>query len=113
MSDKNVNKDSEKLFKSAKYKTKGISSEIPLCLEKLMWSMIEEMKVEKQDYFQVFILEKESENSRIVQKITHIQEQPEYEKTVVVPICENEVVEAKVYVIDDIDHCTMLLAEEY
>ena len=46
-----------------------------------------------------------------IQRIVHEQEEPEYHKEYDIDI-ENPIT-AKVYVIDDGDHCTMLLAEEY
>jgi len=96
-----------------KYITRGIDSEIPLYLQSFMWSMVKSMKVDKQDYLQVFKLEKVSIKGKEFQKITHSQEQPEYENTVFVPVGEDNAVENKVFVIDDYEYCTMLLAEEY
>ena len=49
----------------------------------------------------------------MVQKIVHEQEVPKFRKEYYVPVCEGGVVDNKVYVIDDGDYCTMLLAEEY
>ena len=96
-----------------RYMTKGISSEIPFYLQNLMWIMIESMEVEKKDYLQIFELSKTVADGKIFQKIIHRQEQPEYEKSVTVLANEKDIVEKKVYVIDDVSHCTMLLAEEY
>lgn len=96
-----------------RYITKGISSEIPICLQNLMWLMIDSMEVSKKDYLQVFMLERVDVYGKTFQKITHSQEQPEYKNSMVVPVDEKEVFEGKVFVIDDVSHCTMLLAEEY
>ena len=65
------------------------------------------MEVEKRDYLQIFRL------SRTVtgQHIEHEQEQLPYRRTLDVP-CE-DAVGAKVYIIDDGTHVTMLLADEY
>ena len=93
--------------------TKGISSEIPFYLQNVMWIMIESMEIEKKDYLQIFELSKTVADGKIFQKIIHRQEQPEYEKSVTVLVNEEDIVEKKVYVIDDVSHCTMLLAEEY
>ena len=46
-----------------------------------------------------------------VQHIVHKQEQPPYRYELDVP-CD-DAVNAKVFVIDDLTHSTMLLAEEY
>ena len=89
-----------------RYMTKGVQSEIPAVLQIFMWDCISAVPVEK-DYLQIFRLSESNGKQRIV----HEQEVPEYnrEYLLVVP----EPVNAKVYVIDDGDHCTMLLAEEY
>ncbi len=96
-----------------RYMTKGISSEIPFYLQNLMWIMVDSMEVEKKDYLQIFELSKIVADGKVFQKITHRQEQPEYKKTVTILANEKDIVEKKVYVIDDVSHCTMLLAEEY
>ena len=71
-----------------------------------MWELIEQMPVEK-DYLQVFCLS--DENGK--QRIKHTQEIPEYCKEYVFNI--GTTINAKVFVIDDKTHSTMLLAEEY
>ena len=96
-----------------RYMTRGISSEIPFYLQNVMWLMIESMEIEKKDYLQIFELSKTVADGKVFQKIIHRQEQPEYEKSVTVLVNEEDIVEKKVYVIDDVSHCTMLLAEEY
>lgn len=96
-----------------RYMTKGISSEVPFYLQNLMWIMIDSMEIREKDYLQIFELSKVIVNEKVFQKITHRQEQPEYKKTVTIPADEKIVIEKKVYVIDDVSHCTMLLAEEY
>jgi len=93
--------------------TKGISSEIPFSLQNLMWIMIDSMEIDKKDYLQVFELSKTVADGKVFQRITHGQEQPEYEKSITLLANEEDVVGKKVYVIDDESHCTMLLAEEY
>ena len=95
------------MFKNPRYATRGINAEIPLALQLILWKMIDEMKVAQKDYLQVFILS--SENGE--QKIIHKQEQPDYHKEYV--FSGDCLVNAKIFVIDDGDHSTMLLAEEY
>ena len=75
--------------------------------------MIEAMETDKKDYLQIFELSKAVTDGKVFQKITHRQEQPEYEKSVAILANEKDVIEKKVCVIDDETHCTMLLAEEY
>ena len=64
------------------------------------------MPVDK-DYLQVFSLSEYNGKQRII----HTQEIPEYKKEYVLNI--SKTVTAKVFVIDDETHSTMLLANEY
>ena len=92
-------------FRSRRFLTRGVDSTIPLPLQLQMWGMIEH--IPSPDYLQVFTLT--GKNGE--QHITHEQEDPVYCNYVSFPFPNP--VEAKVFVIDDDDHCTMLLAEEY
>lgn len=89
-----------------RYLTRGVDAGIPLDLQIFMWDSIDNLPKER-DYLQVFHL---SEKNGL-QVIHHTSEQPKFERTYVVMV-ENPVNE-KVYVIDDEEHCTMLLVEEY
>lgn len=60
------------------------------------------------EYLQVFKLAKENGN----QKITHIQENPEYKREYLLN-SDTPFFVGKIYVIDDEQYSTMLLAEEY
>ncbi|MBP3478792.1 MAG: DUF960 domain-containing protein [Oscillospiraceae bacterium] len=91
----------------SRYITRGIQAELPSWLVNLLWFMRDGMEVEKQDYLQIFRLSRTDKG----QRIEHEQEQPPYQKTLDVP-CE-DAVGAKVYIIDDGTHVTMLLADEY
>ena len=94
------------MFNNGFYVTRGVSDNIPLPLQIIMWELIEDLPVDK-DGLQVFSLSEE--NGRQVLK--HSQEVPEYEKEYILdsdtPITE------KIFVIDDETHSTMLLASEY
>ena len=68
---------------------------------------IDEMPQER-DHFQVFNLEIIND----IQRIHHFSEQPAYSMEYLLPTIENPIT-AKIYVIDDGEHSTMLLAEEY
>lgn len=94
------------MFDNPRYLTRGVDESIPLRLQSLLWNLIDLLPPER-DYLQVFWLEPLGEMQRII----HSSEEPEYKKVLVVP--SDEPITAKVYVIDDSDHCTMLLAEEY
>ena len=93
------------MFSNQRYLTCGVYSEIPIELQLFMWECIDRLP-ENRDYFQVF----ELENLNGIQRITHFSEQPEYSMQYLLPAIVNPVM-AKVYVIDDRDHSTMLLAE--
>ena len=95
------------MFQNQRYATSGINSELPLLTQIILWGLIDTMEVVRKDYLQVFLLSADGENQRII----HEQEQPEYRKEYLLP-SENPVT-AKVFVIDDESHSTMLLAEEY
>ena len=97
-------------FKNTRYVTKGISNEIPLHLQLILWDLIDTMEVEEKDYLQVFKLSQEDHK----QKVTHIQEEPEYEKIHFFHrIPDTPIVTTKIFIIDDETHSTMLLSNEY
>ena len=93
------------MFNNNRYITKGVQSEIPAGLQFFMWNCIS--AVPEPDYLQIFRLSEFNGQ----QKIVHEQEVPEYKREYLLAFPNP--VNAKVYVIDDGDHCTMLLAEEY
>ena len=97
------------MFEESKprYLTRGIDAEIPLELQMFIWEVVDRMP-EPKDYLQAFRLTEQ--NGWPI--IHHTAEQPEYEMTYILPTM-TKAVTAKVYIIDDCDHCTMLLAEEY
>ncbi len=99
------------MFTGTKYITQGIKAEIPVFLQNILWYMIETMEVGEKDYLQVFQLSHASEGGVIKQRIVHTQEQSPYRKEYT--ICTKQIVTAKIFVIDDRTHCTMLLADEY
>jgi len=90
-----------------RYLTRGVNSEIPLEIQIFMWEAIDKMP-ESKDYLQIFRLSVENG----LQVVHHTSEQPKYEMIYILPTV-TKAVAAKVYVIDDGEHCTMLLAEEY
>lgn len=92
-------------FRSGRYLTRGVDSTVPLPIQLKMWGMIEQIPMP--DYLQIFTLT--GQNGE--QIITHEQEEPVYCNKILFPYPNP--VNAKVYVIDDDYHCTMLLAEEY
>ena len=94
------------MFDNNRYLTCGIDSKIPLDLQLFMWECVDQLPL-KRDYLQVFDLEQVG----TMQSITHRSEEPEYRKVYLLP-SEKPITE-KLYIIDDGDHSTMLLASEY
>ena len=58
------------MFNNPRYCTRGISSEVPLLTQIILWGLIDSMEVAEKDYLQIFRLS--AENGK--QKITHSQE---------------------------------------
>ncbi|MBQ8171812.1 MAG: hypothetical protein IJZ95_07495 [Oscillospiraceae bacterium] len=94
-------------FNNQHYCTNGISERLPLTVQAFLWGLIRTMEVPEQDYLQVFTLTVE----KGFQKILHEQEFPEYSRDYVIP--SSRPITAKIFVIDDETHSTMLFAEEY
>ena len=101
--------------KEKRYVTCGIDQRVPLELQCLMWASIDARILfsdEKIDYLQIFMFKKINDE---VFALYHEQEKPpllnvhysnyrpEYE----------ELLQDKIFVIDDGDHSTMLFAYEY
>lgn len=95
------------MFSPKRYFTRGVQAEIPFDLQMFMWFLVTILP-EPKDHLQVFRL---SVSEKGNQHIVHEQEVPAYSREYDVRI--DNPINAKVYVIDDGDHSTMLLAEEY
>ena len=94
-------------FKNKRYITSGVDSKVNLLLQLFVWSCIDRLN-EPTDYLQVFKLTLEDGK----QKITHIQEQPEYKREYLI-MADTPIFIGTIFVIDNEDDSTMLLAEEY
>ena len=108
-----MNKTKYKFDKNSRYMTKGINSDMPLEIQILLWSMVDQL-VEGEvaaDYLQVFKFHQE--NQRLI--IKHGQEQPDYSNKYTLKMKEDfkVLVGKTVYIIDDLDHSTMLFSTEY
>lgn len=90
-----------------RYLTRGVDETIPLDIQIFMWEAVDRMP-EPKDYLQVFRLTEQNG----LQVIHHTTEQPVFDMTYILPTIEKPV-NAKVYIIDDGDYCTILLATEY
>jgi len=95
------------IFNNTHFISSGIRNNVPPLLQIIMWELIKQIPVDKQDYLQVFSLSVKDGR----QRIKHTQEVPEYSKEYVIST-ENPITE-KVFVIDDKTHSTMILANEY
>ena len=89
-----------------RYLTCEVDSTIPLELQLFMWECVDRLS-EPKDYLQVF----ELKPSGSMQSITHTSEQPEHHMEYLIP--SDTPITEKLYIIDDGDHSTMLLASEY
>ena len=100
------------VFSNKRYITCGISSAIPHEIQLALWRMIDNLRASTDvevDYLQIFRLS--IQNGK--QKIIHRQEEPVYCNEILVAFIWNPVENAKIFVIDDGAHSTMMLAEEY
>ena len=97
------------MFTSPRYATRGVTTTVPLMLQIILWDLIDSMEVAEKDYLQVFKLTASTDSK--TQHVTHTQEQPPYERTLEFRTANP--ITAKIFVIDDETHTTMLLAEEY
>ena len=97
------------MFEKSKkrYLTRGVDESIPLNIQIFIWEVIDRMP-ELKDYLQAYRLTEQNG----LQVINHTSEQPEYSMTYILPTVIKAIT-AKVYIIDDGDYCTMLLATEY
>lgn len=102
------------MFHNNRYITRGVNTEVDIRLQILMWNLIDKINNDKSinvDYLQVFNISKK-DNKILIQ---HSQEVPEYKKLYEIRNVKDIEVEdkLKLFVIDEVDHSTMLLAQEY
>lgn len=94
-----------------RYVTRGVIESIPIEVQRFLWNVIDNLytasKVEM-DYLQIFELSSSESGG---QRIIHKQEVPEYQAVYEFDKVKTPI-HAKVYVIDDVEYCTMLLPEE-
>lgn len=94
------------MFQNPHYITEGINQTFPSEMRSELWLMVARLP-EPKDYLQIFrFFIKEGK-----QMVKHEQEKPPYEGLFC--FTSSKPVEATVYIIDDGDHSTMLLAQEY
>ena len=96
------------MFDKERYLSRGVQENLSIPVQITLWRMIEKVTVEK-DYLQIFELSQLPNNQL---RILHKQELPEY--TSELSTNGNLPKEKlKIYVIDDGEYSTMLLADEY
>lgn len=101
-------------FDGDRYATSGVAEEMPIELQMFLWKKIDGLLHDnvELDYLQVFNISRHGN----VLRIEHEQEMIDPFSMVYLIDLENgdiEAVEGKVFVIDDVDHSTMLWASEY
>ncbi|MBC3898529.1 hypothetical protein GH811_02715 [Acetobacterium malicum] len=103
------------MFNNQAYMTKGFQSEIPAITQVIIFDCLEKSRhtLKSMDDLQIFELKKIRSNGTDLQEILHKQEIPTFEETIVLELPEDQIINKKVYVIDDGDHHTFLLASEY
>lgn len=99
------------MIQNDKFVTQGVQRLIPYELQAVMWVLMDQVPKRDRDYLQVFELSKVRVGKEILQRIVHHQEMPHYCRSH--RLMMTNPVQAKVYIIDDVTHCTMLLASEY
>ena len=99
--------------KGNRYITSGIQNEIPLEIQQFIWNCIDVLKDQGKvlDYLQVFEITKERIADVLVQKIEHTQEIPKYKMTY--KVFFTEMVDDRIFVIDDKEYSIMMLSKEY
>nr|WP_320024557.1 DUF960 family protein [uncultured Acetobacterium sp.] len=102
-------------FNNPGYMTRGFQAEIPIETQQMIFTLMNKAKqtLPAMDYLQVFKLDKVSSNGSFLQCLTHTQEIPPFEETVFLVLPEDQIITTKIFVIDDGDHHTFLLASEY
>ena len=93
-----------------KFMTIGVKENISLDIQLFMWNEIEE-RINAGNYIQVFNISVIDEVRGIV-KIEHIQEVPEYKKTLIIK-SKGVKSNLKVFVTFESEYATMMLASEY
>ena len=94
------------MFQNKRFLTCGVDAVIPLDLQLFMWQCVDRLPATR-DYLQVF----ELSPSGPMQVINYSSEEPEFKRVYLLP--SDSPINEKVYIIDDGDHTTMLLASEY
>ena len=103
------------MFNNSGFMTRGYQADVPLMTQLILTNLINKAKetLPEMDYLQVFRLKKSYSNGKALQEIIHSQEVPPLSHTIYLQIPEEDIITTKIFVIDDNDHHTYLLASEY
>ena len=99
------------MFQGKRLVTRGVVETIPPEVQMFLWSLLDSLIAKRTvevDYLQVF----ELMGVEGQQTIIHRQEMPDYQAIYQFDKVENPL-QHKIYVIDDIEYSTMMLADEY
>ncbi|WDL99185.1 DUF960 family protein [Alicyclobacillus sp. ALC3] len=103
------------MFDPPRYATRGVMGTLPQDVQFTLWAMVDLLCLQsgvKPDYLQVFELSPFMDRaSELNQAIRQSQEQPCYVATNLMRV--SAPVAVKVFIIDDGEHATMMLASEY
>ena len=102
------------MFKNNRYITRGVSHQVPIEQQLIMWAIIDEFlqKGIEVDYLQVVKLSLVvDEAGRKKQLIKHHQEVPVYVQKYLISV--EKVISEDIFIIDDGVNTTMMLASEY
>jgi Staphylococcal protein of unknown function (DUF960). len=100
------------MFHNARYLTRGVQNDVPFDIQLVLWSLIEELgSMIELDYLQVFKLQAVEMDGQTLQSVEHSQEQPKYKEKSLFRV--SKLIDITVWAIDDGDHSTMLLPDEY
>ena len=92
-----------------RYLTRGINDQIPIDIQLFCWQCYDTAKATgNYDYLQVFELKILDEQT---QQVEHRQEVPEYKQ--IYHLKSTNLINQKIFIIDEGEYATMLLAEEY
>lgn len=98
------------LFIGRKYVTKVVSQQIPIFLQNILWYLVETLPIQDKCYRQVFTLEPVTLDGKQKLRIIHIQRSPKYRQEYT--ITTKFITTTQIHVIDNHDHCIMMLASE-
>lgn len=103
------------MFDNKGFMTTGFRNKIPEQTKMVLISQINALQSAdyQVDYLQIISLSLDIVDGEMVQKVIHSQEQPAHNEVFYFSAPECEIISEKVYVIDDKDHHTYLLASEY